>query len=159
MSEAYAGKSDQQIINEQAHDLDFKSDYQQRKSFNPRTTVTSEQSGVNESGLDAFPGASVSVGRTGQTGGGTNPQNIPPEEGGDSRSQRDGESSIRFEGIGGPEDKKYEAFKSNPGGFDAKPRGIDQTRQSQLNEPIPRTTDQALEADQEAAARSHSINS
>ncbi|EPQ27084.1 uncharacterized protein PFL1_05368 [Pseudozyma flocculosa PF-1] len=159
MSEAYAGKSDQQIIDEQAQNLDFKGDYQQRESFNPRTTVLSEQSGVNESGLDQFPGASVSVGRTGQTGGGTNPQNIPPEEGGDGRSQRTGESSARFEGLGGPEDKRHEALKQNPGGFDAKPRGIDQTRQGQLNEPVPRTEDQALEADQEATARSHAINS
>lgn len=138
----------------QARDLEYKSDYQQKESFNPRTTVTSEESGVNESGLESFPGAEVSYGRTGQTGGGTNPQNIPPEEGGDDRAQRTGESSLRFEGTGGPEDKKYEALRDNPGGFDAQPRGIDQTRQGQLNEPVPRTEDQALENDQEGAARS-----
>lgn len=114
---------------------------------------------MNESGLESFPGAEVSVGRTGQTGGGTNPQNIPPEEGGDDRSQRTGESSIRFEGTGGPEDKKFEALRDNPGGFDAKPRGIDQTRQGQLNEPVPRTEDQALEPDQERTAQGHSLNS
>lgn len=143
----------------QAQDLDFKSDSRLKDSFNPKTTVTSEESGVNESGLDKFPGASVSVGRTGQTGGGTNPQNIPPEEGGDDRSQRTGESSIRFEGTGGPGDKKYQALRDNPGGFDAKPRGIDETRQAQLNEPVPQTEPQRLEADQEATARSHVINS
>ncbi|KAJ1036440.1 hypothetical protein NDA13_000320 [Ustilago tritici] len=151
MSEAYAGKSNQQIIDEQARDLDFKSDNRLKDSFNPKTTVTSEESGVNESGLAKFPGASVSVGRTGQTGDGANPQNIPSEEGGDDRSQRTGESSIRFEGIGGPQDKKYEALRDNPGGFDAKPRGI--------NEPVPQTEPQRLEADQEATARSHAINS
>ena len=72
----------------QFQDLDYKSDSRLKDSFNPKTTVTSEESGVNESGLGGFPGASVSVGRTGQTGGGTNPQNIPPEEGGDGRHRR-----------------------------------------------------------------------
>ncbi|SPO29344.1 uncharacterized protein UTRI_06293 [Ustilago trichophora] len=158
MSEAYAGKSDQQIIDKQFRDLDHKLDSRLKDSFNPKTTVTLEESGVNESGLDKFPGASVSVGRTSQTGGGTNPQNIPPEEGGDNRSQRTGKSSIRFEGTGSPEDKKFEALRDNPGGFDAAPRGIDQTRQPQLNEPIPQTEPQRLEADQEATARSHVIN-
>ena len=76
--------------------------------------MLSEQSGVNESGLERFPGASVSVGRTGATGGGTNPQNIPPEEGGDSRSQRVGESSERFEGLGGPDDKRHEVSTWSP---------------------------------------------
>ncbi|SPC61948.1 uncharacterized protein UHOD_08096 [Ustilago sp. UG-2017b] len=150
MSEAYAGKFDQQIIDEQARDLDFKSDNRLKDSFNPKTTVTSEESGVNEYGLEKFPGASVSVGRTGQTGGGANPQNIPPEEGGDDRSQRIGESSIH---------KKYEALRDNPGGFDAKLRGIDEPHQAQLNEPVAQTEPQRLEADQEATARNHAINS
>ncbi|KIS66276.1 uncharacterized protein UMAG_05276 [Mycosarcoma maydis] len=159
MSEAYAEKSDQQIIDEQFRDLDNKSDSRLKNSFNSKTTVTSEESGINESGLEHFPGASVSVGRTGQTGGGTNPQNIPPDEGGDDRSQRTGESSIRFEGTGGPEDKKFEALRDNPGGFDANPRGVYEARQPNFNEPVPQTEPQRLETDQEATARSHVINS
>jgi len=37
-----------------------------------KRTTLSDESGVNESGLDKFDGASVEVGRTGQTGGGDN---------------------------------------------------------------------------------------
>lgn len=108
MSEAYAGKTDAQIIEENAADLNSKDNYQTKDSYNPRGTVTEEQSNVNEAGLEKFPGAEVSVGRSGMSGGGTNPQNIPPEEGGQGRSQTQGESSERFEGVGGPEDKKFE---------------------------------------------------
>lgn len=113
MSEAYAGKSDAQIIQEQAASLNQKDNYQVKQDYNPRTTVTEEQSNVNESGIENFPGAQVSIGRTGMTGGGTNPQNIPPEEGGQDRSQTQGESSSRFEGIGGPEDKQFEVCYSD----------------------------------------------
>jgi len=148
-----------ELSDSQFRDLDNKSDSRLKNSFNSKTTVTSEESGINESGLEHFPGASVSVGRTGQTGGGTNPQNIPPDEGGDDRSQRTGESSIRFEGTGGPEDKKFEALRDNPGGFDANPRGVYEARQPNFNEPVPQTEPQRLETDQEATARSHVINS
>lgn len=95
-------------------------------------------------------------------GGGTNDQMIPPEEGGDSRSQRPGTTSGAFEGegqFGGQEEQLTERLRQNPGGFDAKPRGIDESRQSNMNEPVPRTTEQALEEDQEATARGHSYNS
>lgn len=108
MSDEYAGKSDEQIINEQAGSLASKDNYQSNESYNPRTTTNEETSNVNESGLDGFPGAEVSIGRTGQTGGGTNAQMIPPEEGGLDKSQVQGESSDRFEGPGGVEDSRRE---------------------------------------------------
>lgn len=150
MSEAYGGKSDQQIIQEQAASLGAKEDYQNPTKFNPRNTVSQEeeQSNVNESGLQEFPGAYVSVGRTGVNGGGTNAQNIPPEEGGLDRSQVQGESSDRFEGLGGPEDKKREALANNPGGYEAHPRGIDQSYDRSANEVIPIKAGQELQPGQ-----------
>lgn len=119
MSEAYAGKSDQDIIAEQAASMADKENPLTKSSYNPRNTVTSEESNINESGVEGFAGAEVSVGRTGQTGGGTSAQNIPPEEGGLDRSQAQGESSDRFEGTGGVEDKRREALANNPGGYDS----------------------------------------
>ncbi|PWN45061.1 hypothetical protein IE81DRAFT_298185 [Ceraceosorus guamensis] len=155
MSEEYAGKSNEQIIQEQAASLSSKDSNFTKDKYNPRNTVLSEQSGVNESGLGEFPGADVQVGRTGQTGGGTNPQLIPPEEGGSSKAQSLGQSSDQFESTaGGPEDAAYERLANNPGGFDAAPRGVDQIREPATGaEPVPRTEDQALEPDQEATAR------
>lgn len=138
MSADYAGKSNAQIIDEQASSLASKSASQTGDSFNPRTTVLSEQSGLNESGIEDFPGAQVSVGRSGLSGGGTNPQNIPPEEGG--QDSTGGESSARFEGLGGPEDKKREELANNPGGYDARPRGIDEPRDRSKDEVVPLTT-------------------
>ncbi|PWN19982.1 hypothetical protein BCV69DRAFT_283507 [Microstroma glucosiphilum] len=151
MSEAYAGKSNEQIINEQAASLDSKSSSSTSDSFQPRTTVTSEESGVNESGLGEFPGAEVHVGRTGATGGGTSAQNIPPEEGG--QDSTGGESSARFEGLGGPEDKKAQTLADAPGSYDANPRGIDETFDRSKKEPVPMTEGQQLEPDQEETAR------
>lgn len=114
MSSEYQGKTDAQIIEEQAMSLNAKSDNQDpTEKFQPRNTVLSEQSGVNESGVGGFAGAQVNVGRTGQTGGGTNPQIIPAEEGGDARSQRPGETSERFEGaMGGQEQRIKEVSLS-----------------------------------------------
>ncbi|TFY60577.1 hypothetical protein EVJ58_g5061 [Rhodofomes roseus] len=82
----YAGKSNEQIINEQAASLEEKSHYQHGARFHPGgATATSLESGVNESGVAGFPTASgmeqVSVGRTGQTGGGTSDQWTSPEGG------------------------------------------------------------------------------
>lgn len=56
------------------------------------------QQQVNEHAVSGFPGASVSTGRTGQTGGGENPQLIPPEEGGEGRA---GTSSAIYEDARG----------------------------------------------------------
>lgn len=137
MSEAYSGKSNAQIIEEQAASLGAKTSSQTGDNFNPRTTVLSEQSGLNESGVEDFPGAQVSVGRSGLSGGGTKPQNIPPEEGGNFSTG--GESSSRFEGLGGPEDKKREELANNPGGYDARPRGIDEVPDRGKQEPVPMT--------------------
>lgn len=72
MSEAYAGKTNEQIIEENAAALGAKSSSRTGDDFQPRNTVLSEESGVNESGVEGFAGAEVNVGRTGQTGGGTN---------------------------------------------------------------------------------------
>lgn len=119
MSEAYAGKSDQDIIAEQAASMADKENPLTKSSYNPRNTVTSEESNVNESGVEGFPGAEVSIGRTGQTGGGTSAQNIPAEEGGQDRSQTLGESSDRFEGEGDADDKRRERLANNPGGYDS----------------------------------------
>lgn len=133
MSAEYQGKSNAQIIDEQAASLDSKTASSTKDSFQPRTTVLSEESGVNESGVQDFPGAQVAVGRTGLTGGGTNPQNIPTEEGGDDTSSR------RFEGLGGPEDKNVQTLADNPGGYDARPRGIDEPFDRSKKEPVPMT--------------------
>jgi hypothetical protein len=109
MADEYAGKSDEQIIAEQAGSLASKDNYQSGESYNPRqNTALSEESNINESGAEGFPGATFSIGRTGQTGGGTNAQNIPPEEGGLDQSQVQGESSDRFEGTGDVNDKRRE---------------------------------------------------
>ncbi|CEH18753.1 hypothetical protein CBOM_05464 [Ceraceosorus bombacis] len=140
MSEEYAGKSNEQIIQEQVASLSSKDSNFTKDKYNPRNTVLSEQSGVNESGLGEFPGADVQVGRT---------------EGGSSKAQSLGQSSDQFESTaGGPEDAAYERLANNPGGFDAAPRGVDQIREPATGaEPVPRTEDQALEPDQEATAR------
>ncbi|KAH9833290.1 uncharacterized protein C8Q71DRAFT_725925 [Rhodofomes roseus] len=95
----YAGKSNEQIINEQAASLEEKSHYQHGARFHPGgATATSLESGVNESGVAGFPTASgmeqVSVGRTGQTGGGTSDQWIPPREGGDHKTGEDRASAF-----------------------------------------------------------------
>jgi hypothetical protein len=112
MADEYAGKSDEQIIAEQAGSLASKDNYQSGESYNPRSTQMSEESNINESGAEGFPGATFSIGRTGQTGGGTNAQNIPPEEGGLDKSQVQGESSDRFEGSGDADDKRREVSVS-----------------------------------------------
>lgn len=82
----------------------------------PHNLTTLSHLPVNESGISSFPGASVHVGRTGQTGGGTKAQIIPPEEGGDDRSQRPGTTSDAFEGegqFGGAEEKRFEVSRHN----------------------------------------------
>lgn len=162
--------SDEQIINQQAASLASKDNYQTNDSYNPRNTVTSEESNVNESGVEGFAGAEVSIGRTGQTGGGTNAQIIPPEEGGLDSTTVQGESSDRFEGPGGVEESRREVrifasllylntiiqllppllqrLANNPGGYDTNPRGIDEKADTSKNETIPLTTGQELQPGQ-----------
>lgn len=74
MSNPYEGKSDADIIAEQAASLNRKADrFDSSASFDPKRTSLGDESGVNESGLqDEFPGSTVEVGRTGRTGGGDN---------------------------------------------------------------------------------------
>lgn len=156
MSQEYAGKSDKQIIEENFTDLDAKSKGPTGDSFNPRTTVLSEQSQLNESGVDKFPGAEVHHGRTGQTGSSLNSrQTLGEADGADPI----GENSDRYEGPGGPEDKKQQTLANNPGGYDAAPRGIDQVPDRSKAEAVPVTTGQELQPNQEETARSHGINS
>jgi len=106
MADEFRGKSNEQIAQEQEQDLQEKSLYTTPRTFNPAgdTNLDRESGqvgGVNESGLESFPKArgirQVAVGRTGQTGGGANPQWIPPEEGGDE-NRRLGNPSTDFEG-------------------------------------------------------------
>ncbi|KDN43668.1 hypothetical protein K437DRAFT_248317 [Tilletiaria anomala UBC 951] len=133
-----------------------------KDSFQSRTKVTSDESNVHEPELDEFLGASVSIGHTGQTGGGTNAKMIPSEEGGDVRSQRPGTGSDSFEGegrFGGQEERNNEKLVGNPGGFDEKPHEIDHKRHVQLNEPVPKTEDQHLDPEQAGTARSHTVHS
>ncbi|KZT71860.1 hypothetical protein DAEQUDRAFT_763360 [Daedalea quercina L-15889] len=90
---AYAGKGNEKIINEQAASLKEKSHYQNNARFHPGgATNTALESSVDESGVAGFPTArgleQVTVGRTGQTGGGTKDQWIPPHEGGEHRGMR-----------------------------------------------------------------------
>ncbi|KAH7924371.1 hypothetical protein BV22DRAFT_1013432 [Leucogyrophana mollusca] len=77
--------SNEDIIRQQATSLQDKSHYQSGTKFQPKSTATSDESGVNEAAVAEFPGASVHVGRTGQTGGGTSSQFIPPDEGGEDQ--------------------------------------------------------------------------
>ncbi|PWN26800.1 hypothetical protein BDZ90DRAFT_232902 [Jaminaea rosea] len=158
MSEAFAGKSNAQIIDEQSADLDQKSRGQTGESFNPRNTALSEESGLNESGVNdssKFPGVEIQHGRGGMTGGGDEVP-IRPGEGADGDQI---ESSRRYEGIGGPEDKRAQELADNPGGYDARPRGIDEVPDRSKAEVVPMTEGQQLEDDQEGTARGFSINS
>lgn len=69
----YSQKSSAQIIEEQAASLNAKEDrFNKSASYDTHNTTTSDESGVNESGLSEFPGAEVHVGRTGYSGGGDN---------------------------------------------------------------------------------------
>ncbi|EGN92505.1 hypothetical protein SERLA73DRAFT_190992 [Serpula lacrymans var. lacrymans S7.3] len=105
-------KSNEDIIREQASSLREKSDYKSHVRFQPTSTATSEESGVNESGVTGFPGADVRVGRMGQTGGGTNPQIIPPEEGGEGK---EGTMSDMYEStIGNKADIRAHVRETNP---------------------------------------------
>ncbi|EMD35564.1 hypothetical protein CERSUDRAFT_116299 [Gelatoporia subvermispora B] len=102
MVDKVRSKSNEQIIEEQDRDLQEKSLYTAPRTFNPAgETVLERESGVNESGLEDFPKTrgirQVTVGRTGQTGGGANSQWIPPEEGADENRQW-GNPSTDFEG-------------------------------------------------------------
>ncbi|KAF9805451.1 hypothetical protein IEO21_09044 [Rhodonia placenta] len=56
MADEFRGKSNEQIINENAASLEAKSHYQNSASFNPAgETTTAMDSGVNESGVEGFP--------------------------------------------------------------------------------------------------------
>lgn len=61
------------MLLKQEQDLNNKSDPSHPAKFADRSTALSDESGVTDDNVTmSFPGASVSTGRTGQTGGGTN---------------------------------------------------------------------------------------
>lgn len=142
--------SDQQnkdIIAEQAASLDAKSDYTQADKFQTRSTVLSDDSNVNEDAVKDFPGASVATGRTGQTGGGTNSQLIPPEEGGEGRAGT--QSAIYEDPRGNKEDIKADIHRNDPSVNRSDSDNV--RKESGIAGARP---PQELEKDQEGAARS-----
>lgn len=138
----------------QAASLASKGTYKTKDKFQPRNTVTSDETGVNEAGVEGFPGAAVYTGQTGQTGGNDN-MIIPPEEGGDDHAETLGTRAHGFEGSfqGGPEDKLVLEAKQNPGAVDVHAEPVSKPRHATYNEAVPAgRPQQQLEADQEAAA-------
>ncbi|GAA5970262.1 hypothetical protein JCM11641_001640 [Rhodosporidiobolus odoratus] len=77
----------------------------------PRSDL-SDNSGVTDTGLGEFPGATVEAGRTGRTGGGDN-LNIPPEEGGDP--QTEGSQVSTFDNVPAGEDAASWQAKTQSG--------------------------------------------
>ncbi|KAL7005947.1 hypothetical protein EMMF5_004488 [Cystobasidiomycetes sp. EMM_F5] len=105
--------SDKEIIAQNAQELENKSRWDRPEKFSDRDTAMSDESGISDSRVaSSFEGATFSTGRTGQTGGGENPQLIPPEEGGEGRS---GTSSAIYEDArGGKEDIKADIARNDP---------------------------------------------
>ncbi|CAD6565884.1 MAG: hypothetical protein CYPHOPRED_000083 [Cyphobasidiales sp. Tagirdzhanova-0007] len=106
---SFEGKSDQDIIAEQAASLDA-------KSRNPslfQSRVDNTESGVTDGeNLNEFQGVQVTTGRTGQTGGGENPQLIPPEEGGEGTAGT--MSNIYDDPRGGKSDIQADIARNDP---------------------------------------------
>ncbi|GAA5890559.1 hypothetical protein JCM6882_002962 [Rhodosporidiobolus microsporus] len=116
----YSNMSDAQIINEQAASLNAKSDSRNKAQFDTGRTELSDTTGVNETGLDEFPGATVEVGRTGYTGGGDN-MRIPPEHGGDPRTEGSRASAFESHIPAGEDEQSWQA-KTQPGGMNTSGR-------------------------------------
>ncbi|PWO00786.1 hypothetical protein FA09DRAFT_336189 [Tilletiopsis washingtonensis] len=135
MSAEYQGKSDEQIIQENAAALNNKTPYAQ--------SSLSEDSGVNDRGIEGFAGASVTTSGEGR-------DIIPPSEGGDDRAGRVGTHADNFEGRGGPEESRVDNLAFNTGSYEA-PGSAGKSS----DDVVPRTEDQALEADQEGTASSY----
>ncbi|GAA5913404.1 hypothetical protein JCM8208_004753 [Rhodotorula glutinis] len=78
------------------------------------TTSLDDESGVTDGGLGEFQkfGAGVEVGRTGASGGGDY-MNIPPEQGGNARTE--GSHASHFDGVPAGEDKDSRLAKTQPG--------------------------------------------
>ena len=70
-------------------------------------------SGVDESVTDKFPGSTITVGSA-ASGAGNN-RDIPPEEGGDIDARGRMSKARDFEGEGGPETKAQRELEENPG--------------------------------------------
>ncbi|GAA6043019.1 hypothetical protein JCM8097_003891 [Rhodosporidiobolus ruineniae] len=98
---AYAGKSDAQIINEQADSLDAKT--RGTRPFDTSNTDISDNSGVNESGLDEFEGANVEL----------SSRRIPVEQGGDPRTE--GSRYEEFDDVPAGEDRASWKARTQPG--------------------------------------------
>ncbi|GEM11798.1 hypothetical protein Rt10032_c17g5815 [Rhodotorula toruloides] len=94
----YSQKSSAQIIEEQAASLNAKEDrFNKSASYDTHATTTSEESGVNESRLDEFPGA----------------EGISVEHGGDPRTH--GSHAADFDDLPAGEDRKSWLAKTQPG--------------------------------------------
>ncbi|GAA6019722.1 hypothetical protein JCM10207_009242 [Rhodosporidiobolus poonsookiae] len=106
----YSNKASAQIIDEQAASLNAKT---RDNTWDTARTDLSDNSGVNESGLEGFPGASVEVGRTGYSGGGDN-MTIPVEHGGDPRTNGSRASAFESHVPAGEDERSWQA-KTQPG--------------------------------------------
>ncbi|GAA5828591.1 hypothetical protein JCM11251_000867 [Rhodosporidiobolus azoricus] len=108
----YSNKSDAQIINEQAASLNAKSDSRNKAQFDTGRTEMSDTTGVNETGLDEFPGATVEI---------TNNSRIPVEQGGAPRTE--GSRPSAFEShVPAGEDEQSWKMKTQPGSINVSGR-------------------------------------
>ncbi|BGP20817.1 hypothetical protein JCM10213_008148 [Rhodosporidiobolus nylandii] len=105
-----APKNDAQIIQENAASLNAKA----TASYKTPRSELSDTTGVTDTGLGEFRDYSpnVEVGRTGRTGGGEN-MRIPPEEGGDDRTE--GTHVAEFDNVPAGEDAASWKAKTQPG--------------------------------------------
>ncbi|KEI39768.1 uncharacterized protein L969DRAFT_48921, partial [Mixia osmundae IAM 14324] len=114
MASGFEGKSDADIIAQSEAQLNDRSNIVPSNKL----SADGEEANVSNNDLSAFPTTDgipqTSVGRTGQTGGGTSSQLIPAEEGGDGI----GSQSTTFEGRGGPQEKAEDIAAANPGSVD-----------------------------------------
>ena len=136
-----SGKSDAQIVNEQEASLNAKSSQYSSEQFDSKQTDGSYESGgarglrsiaeiaVNESNLDEFSAPrgvpQTTYGRTGQTGGGENDQQIPPEEGGYDGTNGAGGRSNTYEGSAGDKYDQRDAMAKGMGTGSVSLRGDD----------------------------------
>ncbi|MCJ1462752.1 hypothetical protein MMC07_001355 [Pseudocyphellaria aurata] len=80
--------------------------------------VSAEESGVDQSVTDKFPGSTVKVGSA-ASGAGDN-REIPVDEGGDILDSGRPTKARDFEGEGGPETKQQIYEEENPGNDDVR---------------------------------------
>ncbi|KAL9119633.1 MAG: hypothetical protein Q9187_003812 [Circinaria calcarea] len=79
-------------------------------------SLSVDDSGVDESATNKFPGSTVTVGSA-ASGAGNN-REIPVEEGGDVKETGEVTKAKDFEGLGGPETKRKLYEEAHPGNDD-----------------------------------------